>query len=245
MAFKKLSPEKINKEFLDACKKANRAKMLEMLEAGANINATDKDGMTGLMLAIERHDENGGGAVIAGILVEKGADSNVRLPDGTTALHIVARRGNFSAAKLLVESGADITILDNSGYDAVMIAEGWGRQGVLNFLRGETGAEGQKTVASADWVQTAPLEVSYVSEKEGIGYRLTDIFNFTDRMHTRITHNVATGTESHTTRFFGEFTDKTMLRRAKGALEQATGEIIDEAVIDSAVIPKLSAPKPD
>ena len=51
-----------------------------------------------------------------------GWDVNGRDYDGRTALAVAASQGNLDSVMYLVEEGADITILDMHGYDALTSA---------------------------------------------------------------------------------------------------------------------------
>src|SRR5262249_55210207 len=84
-------------------------------------------------------------------------------------------------------------------------------------------------VRAEGWRLTASDEVSNVTEKAGIGYRLTEIFNFGSGIYTRFAHNIQTGAESQSLRFFDEFTDPAALNRAREALTRLGGEAAEGA----------------
>ncbi|KAL8873279.1 MAG: hypothetical protein Q9174_001225 [Haloplaca sp. 1 TL-2023] len=75
---------------------------------------------------------------------------NVNLPNaaGNTPLHWAAMNGHLEAVKQLVNSGADSSIKNNAGYDAVFEAERAGKEGVVEWLLaqsqpGSQAAEGE------------------------------------------------------------------------------------------------------
>tara|TARA_R110002003_G_scaffold175_3_gene14172 strand:- start:3991 stop:4425 length:435 start_codon:yes stop_codon:yes gene_type:complete len=73
---------------------------------------------------------------------------------GNTPLHWAALNGHLEGVKLLVESGADVTIINQAGHDAVFEAEINDKQDVVDWLLGaveelENGI-GQAGEASAD-----------------------------------------------------------------------------------------------
>ena len=79
-----------------------------LIEAGADVNAKNNDGMTALIKASStRYYE------LIEALIAAGADVNAKNNDGTTAL-IEALSAGYSCsediAKLLVEAGADVNI---------------------------------------------------------------------------------------------------------------------------------------
>ena len=94
--------------------------ILELLiEYGANVDAIDKHRRTPLMIAagVNRTD-------IVKFLIGHGANVNARNDNGSTALIIAATHdGNLKTVKYLVNwANADITIHDNDGETALMIA---------------------------------------------------------------------------------------------------------------------------
>lgn len=70
-------------------------------EVVKNINEKDANGMTALLLAIQR-----GNASIVDVLIENGADVNVTNDKGIPALILAKRTGNKMIASLLVKAGA-------------------------------------------------------------------------------------------------------------------------------------------
>lgn len=72
----------------------------ELLDDGKNPNARQRDGFTPLMIAASNGDTD-----IAGILLARGADPNLRT-GGRSALSIARARGDVAMAQLLERSGA-------------------------------------------------------------------------------------------------------------------------------------------
>jgi ankyrin repeat protein len=56
-----------------------------------------------------------GGMDVARVLIAAGADVNKRCEHGRTALHMAAGWGHADVARLLLENGADPTIVDDEG----------------------------------------------------------------------------------------------------------------------------------
>ncbi len=83
-----------------------------LLEAGAEVNARDLRGRTPLHSAAGRDWDPA--AVVAG-LVEAGASLNARDNEGNTPLHASRRNRNPIVALLLLELGADPTLVNDSG----------------------------------------------------------------------------------------------------------------------------------
>ncbi|MBP5698721.1 MAG: ankyrin repeat domain-containing protein [Alphaproteobacteria bacterium] len=106
-----------------------------LISAGTALDIRNADGMTALMLACQ-----GGEAESAKLLIEAGADMNVRDNEfGMTALMLACTelpsfaytekviRGQSECVKLLLNAGADPTIKDNKGKMAVDYAKDWSK----------------------------------------------------------------------------------------------------------------------
>jgi hypothetical protein len=85
-----------------AARNAKLATVKALLDMGPDINAHDKDGYTALMWAAYGTDAT---AKIK-LLVERGADVNVRIDQNTTALSVVSRHAGREAADILLKAGA-------------------------------------------------------------------------------------------------------------------------------------------
>ncbi len=73
------------------------------LDHGADVNATNDDGFTALMLAAA---SDGIPARVAQRLIERGAKVNAAMPDGRTALDFARLRGRTTIVDLLTKAGA-------------------------------------------------------------------------------------------------------------------------------------------
>ena len=89
-------------ELLQASDKGDSAKVLELLNAGANANTAYDDGETALMLACR-----GNHSFIVKALVEHAALINTRSEFNHSALLYVVGRGNLDLTRYLVSKGAD------------------------------------------------------------------------------------------------------------------------------------------
>jgi cytohesin len=90
-----------------------------LLDRGANVNTLNNFLMTPLHIAAEE----GNRLAIARLLLDRGADVNggktAERREGHTPLHQAAMSGDLEVLKLLVDRGADLTLLDESGQSAL------------------------------------------------------------------------------------------------------------------------------
>ena len=87
----------------DAAKHGDVDVARQLLLAGREINARDRYGQTGLMLAAHR-----GHQALLELLIENGADLNVTAKYGLSALMLAIVSGHKEIALRLVRAGADL-----------------------------------------------------------------------------------------------------------------------------------------
>jgi ankyrin repeat protein len=100
---------------------ATQKRQLNLIRAlvahGAFVDETDFCGWTSLHKAAFL-----GYRDVMLVLLELGADINLREADGRTVLHRAARKQDEKAVRLLLEMGADPTVQDHSGLTAADVA---------------------------------------------------------------------------------------------------------------------------
>lgn len=101
-----------------------------LLEAGANINATEFDGTTPLVWAAGSGHTN-----IVQRLLQQKATVNLAAEDGSTALMLAAGEGHADVVKILIAAGADLNIRDEDGETALTWAQAGGRNDVIEVLK--------------------------------------------------------------------------------------------------------------
>jgi ankyrin repeat protein len=106
--------------------RAGDVKAIEVaLDAGADVNAPDGDGITPLMHAVRgdrpkiakpgpsEHPE------VVELLIKRGAAVNARTDSGFVALFWAARYGHAGVAKVLIAQGAEVNVHDKGGMTAL------------------------------------------------------------------------------------------------------------------------------
>jgi uncharacterized protein len=99
---------------------------LLLIENGADVNATNKQGVSALHFAATRRNMND----LTKTMLAKGANPNVRQkrePAGATPFFLAAGAGNVQAMRTLVAGGADPNITTTDHTNAIMVAAGVGR----------------------------------------------------------------------------------------------------------------------
>src|ERR1019366_9574992 len=83
-----------------------------LLDYGVDVNSWNDFRATPLHFATGTPDGFSNARVI-GLLLDRGADPNVRLWEGTTPLHNASVRGRIEMVRLLVEHGASVEVQDD------------------------------------------------------------------------------------------------------------------------------------
>ncbi|BET33542.1 MULTISPECIES: ankyrin repeat domain-containing protein [Wolbachia] len=96
-------------ELLDAVRTLNMKEIVRLIEAGADINAKDKNERTPLHAAAEHSSTKA-----VKVLIEAGADINAKDKNERTPLHIAAVKGYTEIVKVLIDLGADINAKDKN-----------------------------------------------------------------------------------------------------------------------------------
>jgi len=99
-----------------------------LLDRGASVNARNKSDATPLIYAAYNFEKTR-------LLVAKGADVNVHSSRGMTPLKVAASvHGNIATLRYLLEKGADLKQIDESGADALQIAALKGDAAMVRLL---------------------------------------------------------------------------------------------------------------
>jgi ankyrin repeat protein len=129
-----LSGKRMDKALEKAASWGDVKKINRLINAGADINTKDKNGMTPLILAAistlegatsewDEIDHEGATEGATKFLIEHGADINARDNSGRTALMYAGHVGKIDVAKILIENKANIELRDNQGRTAFKLAK--------------------------------------------------------------------------------------------------------------------------
>lgn len=77
-------------------------------------------------------------------ILNSDAQPNIAGADGQTALMLAARNGHLTTAKLLIERGASLTAITNSGNSAESIAVKFGHTQIVDFFKQHASASGKQ-----------------------------------------------------------------------------------------------------
>jgi ankyrin repeat protein len=108
-------------ELILASESGDLARVIEMLQIGANVNAVTADGISGLMYAAQK-----GHLEVVRVLVLNGANIDYSSFYEAPALISATRANHEDIVEFLLKKGADIGIQDKNGATPLMYASGYG-----------------------------------------------------------------------------------------------------------------------
>jgi ankyrin repeat protein len=148
-------------------KNCHADKIMEFLiKKGANLNAQTVDGYTPLQITAYN-----GYYRLSKILIENGADINIKNNDKSTALHQLLKSKNIedNHIKLLIEKGADVNVKDKYNITPIHLTVGTlnskGDTLELNYLISKKSKINEKTVDGI-----TPLEIAIRKSNKSIKY---------------------------------------------------------------------------
>ena len=152
-----------------ASKNGDTARVAEMLQVGAEVNALEKDGDTPLIWAsFNGHTES------VKLLLAAQASVDIQSNNGNTALTLASYRDRPEVVKLLLEANADINIKNNAGKSALDLARDKNHVAIMELLRASV--SGKNKVSANDNTLASPIcgsrgcamEVSAL--RDGVGF---------------------------------------------------------------------------
>jgi ankyrin repeat protein len=118
---RKNHPDQLQMLLMDTVCAHNLPAMALIIDAGADLDGTNKNGHTALHLAAYVAIRYGLTDAVK-LLVEKGADLDVTDKNGNTVLHLAASNDRIDVVKLLIDKGADLDVPDKDGDTALHVA---------------------------------------------------------------------------------------------------------------------------
>ncbi|MBM4179064.1 MAG: ankyrin repeat domain-containing protein [Ignavibacteria bacterium] len=106
-------------------------RVLSRKSKSLNINETDAEGLTALMVATIAND-----SVMTEVLLNAGADPNIATPLGVTVLHLAAFHNRDGFCPLILAAGAQPNVLDYRGQTPLHVACQVGSTNVVSQLVG-------------------------------------------------------------------------------------------------------------
>jgi ankyrin repeat protein len=99
-----------------------------LIKYGARVNDRDKYGITALMISAffdgyYNWSYNNDANLIAKMLINNGADVNIKKNTGQTALYLAVIGYNIASIELLIKNGANVNLRDNKGLSPLMAAK--------------------------------------------------------------------------------------------------------------------------
>ena len=120
--------------FVEAAAGGDVSALGELLDAGADVNARNKKGVTPLIVGAYQ-----GRTEIIEALLEAEADTDAATKDGRTGLIMAANYGHKEIVEALLKAGADIHARTDRGETALSVARAEGRTKIVELLK-EAGA---------------------------------------------------------------------------------------------------------
>jgi hypothetical protein len=152
---------------------------------------------------------------------------------GNTALHLAANNGHAETVALLVEKGANVNARNKESRTPLFLAQKQNYDEVADILRPVTAtvrAPGADAAPPEEWRKMSGECVAHISVEDAIGYRITEIFNFTARERTTLYQNLKTKREAVEIRRFDEIGDDSAVEEAFEELRRRGGTTKADAV---------------
>ena len=142
-----------------------------LLANGAEINASNAQGMTALMRAAA-----GGRVRMVRVLLKHGADPNSARNDKFTALMLAAFFGHQEVVRILVEHGGDTDATTRFGTSAQVWAASRTFKGIVQYLEHPPASQASSNVATVvNSCADSPREATSVKRDENLNYETPGI----------------------------------------------------------------------
>ncbi|KAJ1476123.1 ankyrin repeat-containing domain protein [Baffinella frigidus] len=115
-----------------AAQQGHRAVALLLLEAGADVSATDSIGASPIHYAAQEGHED-----VSFLLILRGAEVRAKTDGGSTAMHYAAQEGHAAVVQLLLDKGSDVQSRTHSGKAPERAATARGHLQIALILKAE------------------------------------------------------------------------------------------------------------
>lgn len=242
-----------------AVRKGSAAALQLLIDAGADTQMNYEDG-TLLHVAAAR-----GHMAVAKLLVEKYPHMLASEDDRrNTPLHIAAHAGYAEMVTFLIDCGANPALKNSENRTALYMAQKQSHPDVVDILQAyheahplpkpalprqieaARAAEPLRIESAANtddgWHKLADDRIAHVTVEAPIGYKITEIFNFSARERTRIYHNLETHLDAAQTQGFDEIPEKAPIEDALARL-RSLGGTAEEGVVHARPMGKPARPR--
>ncbi len=242
-----------------AVRKGSAEALQLLIDAGADTQMNYEDG-TLLHVAAGR-----GHMAVARLLIERYPSMLSAEDDGrNTPLHIAAHAGHAEMVTFLIDCGANPALKNKENRTALYLAQKQSHPDVIEILEAfheanplpkptlPRGIEAVRAAAPQQidavpndddgWRKLADDRIARVTVETPIGYKITEIFNFSARERTRIYHNLETRQDAAHTQGFDEIPEKASIEEALARL-RALGGTAEEGMIHARPLGKPARPR--
>ncbi len=217
-----------------AIEKGNRDIAKLLMERGAD-TSPENDYMR---MALHKAAAKGSIEIVELLVKAHPAFLKVKSHEGNTPLHIAAMYGHAEVVAFLLKQGADPAEKNFENRTAYFLAQKHYYRDVMDILPPpkkpdpltapvmeipKAPAQSQ-ILPPSPWKKLSDDKIAYVSTDTGIGYRITEIFNFRSRERIRIVHNLDTKSEAVETKNFDDIAETTVLEEALLQLQKLGGK---------------------
>lgn len=119
----------LGRALVEAANEGDTDGVVELLDAGADVNAVVRGDGTALLIAARDGDR-----ALVGLLLSRGADVNIGVGGDGSPLIMAAREGHLQIVRTLLERGADINLGVEGDGNALIMAARAGRLAVVQLL---------------------------------------------------------------------------------------------------------------
>lgn len=214
-----------------------------MIRKGANFSEFYRnDGMTEAWQTLLHVAARQGHVEVAKLLLENDRFDNTlvnkRDSQQNTALHLAAQHGHLDMVRLLLDHGFDPKLTGANGKLPIGLANQSGKPDIVDLLHERMAPKPKPAPAPATAANDAPkppaapagkwrladdCTVASVTDMPELGYKITELFNFSSRERTRIVNNLKTKADTVQTSSFDELRERAQLEEAFAAFKRLGG----------------------